>query len=149
MSDTKGQPQQSNVNDGRRHFCRLAIGGMAVVSAGTVAYPVLTFLKLPKSVRPKETVEIPLAELSADAAKWADYMGQRVAILIVDGKPLAFNGACTHLGCIVHWDASTHTFRCPCHGAVFSATGDPIDGPVNTPLKRIALTVQGGVLKIG
>lgn len=149
MSDTTPQPPPTPpIDDGRRRLCKLAVGGMAVVSAGTVGYPIITFLKLPKSIRPEESVEIPLEELSADAAKWEEHAGRQIAIILVDGEPLAFDGACPHLGCVVLWDGATRMFKCPCHGAAFNDQGEPIAGPVNSPLKRVEFKVQDGVLKL-
>jgi len=39
---------------------------------------------------------------------------------------IAFSAACTHLGCIVQWKASTRQFPCPCHGRTFDADGSPV-----------------------
>jgi Rieske Fe-S protein len=36
---------------------------------------------------------------------------------------VAMSAACTHMGCIVQWQAADHTFRCPCHGGLFTEYG--------------------------
>lgn len=41
------------------------------------------------------------------------------------GTILALSAACPHMGCLVQWATTDRTFRCPCHGAVFTQEGTP------------------------
>lgn len=41
------------------------------------------------------------------------------------GNVVAFSAACTHMGCIVQWQASDRKYHCPCHGGIFSEYGEP------------------------
>ncbi len=47
------------------------------------------------------------------------------------------SAVCTHLGCIVAWNSSEHTWDCPCHGSRFDQYGHVINGPANRDLDRI------------
>lgn len=46
----------------------------------------------------------------------------------------AVSGTCTHLGCIVHWNAVEQSWDCPCHGSRFNPYGKVLHGPAVTDL---------------
>jgi Rieske Fe-S protein len=51
------------------------------------------------------------------------------------GKVIAMSAACTHMGCIVQWQASEQNFVCPCHGGLFTEYGKP---DPKSPLRYLA-----------
>jgi Rieske Fe-S protein len=55
------------------------------------------------------------------------------------GKIKTVSPICTHLGCIVHWNAAESTWDCPCHGSRFEPTGRVIAGPAESSLEAIDL----------
>jgi cytochrome b6-f complex iron-sulfur subunit len=39
------------------------------------------------------------------------------------------NAICTHLGCVVPWNAAADKFICPCHGSQYNNEGKVVRGP--------------------
>jgi glycine/D-amino acid oxidase-like deaminating enzyme/nitrite reductase/ring-hydroxylating ferredoxin subunit len=54
-----------------------------------------------------------------------------------NGKICRLSPVCTHLGCIVRWNAAESTWDCPCHGSRFKSTGEVIAGPAEEALSPI------------
>jgi len=45
------------------------------------------------------------------------------------GRLHAHSAACTHLGCVVHWNSLEQCWDCPCHGSQFAPDGTALNGP--------------------
>jgi Rieske Fe-S protein len=60
-----------------------------------------------------------------------------------EGEFKAFTSTCTHQGCQVA-SVSDGLIHCPCHGSQFSIEdGEPEGGPATSPLKEVAISVEG------
>ncbi len=158
MKDTGDQHQHEAMRDSpadeaaacpRRRFFRACLGGMGAMTAGLTAAPVATFLQRPESLTAASTVKVPLTELGSGEAIYREVQGSPVVIVPGEGMPKVFSASCSHLGCIVRWEHDTRTFICPCHGAIFDATGKPLKGPTNQPLPAVNFEVKEGVIIIG
>lgn len=51
-----------------------------------------------------------------------------------DGKLHRRSAACTHAGCVVHWNSTEGCWDCPCHGSHFASDGSVLNGPAVKPL---------------
>jgi Rieske Fe-S protein len=70
------------------------------------------------------------------------------AIMKIDGENVAafkdeqgvvhaVSAVCTHMGCLVGWNATDRTWDCPCHGSRFELSGEVIHGPATRPLGSV------------
>ncbi|MEV6958047.1 FAD-dependent oxidoreductase [Streptomyces sp. NPDC051207] len=63
--------------------------------------------------------------------------GDRLAVYRDDDGTLhAVSSRCTHMGCLVSFNAAERAWECPCHGSRFDTDGKVIQGPATRPLKR-------------
>jgi cytochrome b6-f complex iron-sulfur subunit len=138
----------SSLQSSRRGFFHVCIAMMAGIAGFIVAFPVFSFLRLPKRIHTAKSIELPLADLKEDQALFFEREGVQVVVIYTNREPKAFDAACTHLGCLVSWDQNAHVFHCPCHGAVFDDQGAVVKGPVNAPLKKVEFQIAKGVLVI-
>lgn len=63
--------------------------------------------------------------------------GRRSAVYRDDtGVCHAVSARCTHLGCLVSFNAVERTWECPCHGSRFGVDGSVLQGPAVRPLEQ-------------
>jgi len=60
------------------------------------------------------------------------------------GERHEMSAVCTHLGCIVTWNAAESTWDCKCHGSRFDALGQVMSGPAVADLKPVSSDVLAG-----
>jgi Rieske Fe-S protein len=79
-----------------------------------------------------------------DTSGWFRTRTRQVVYLVrsSDNQVRAISAVCTHLGCLVRWDARTERFHCPCHGGVYDRSGAVVAGPPPRPLQPIAVKVE-------
>jgi Rieske Fe-S protein len=134
----------------RRVFLNSLFGGGLAVFAATFIGPVVKFV-FPPYKEPDE-VKLPAADynsLPQNEAKgfaWGNKPGliKRGA----DGALVAFVAVCTHLDCNVSYLPNDRKFYCACHKGWYDENGINIAGPPPSPLRRLALAVDGENLVI-
>jgi len=64
------------------------------------------------------------------------YFYDEVLVNLQGEKPVFFSAHCTHLGCKIK-HVENDAFICPCHGSVFSLTGQVEKGPATRNLEML------------
>jgi Rieske Fe-S protein len=60
----------------------------------------------------------------------------------------ALSAVCTHMGCIVRFNADHGSLDCPCHGASFALDGSPINHDYLQALPRLQSRVNGDIVEV-
>jgi cytochrome b6-f complex iron-sulfur subunit len=144
-SQEKNSPRPS-VFASRRQFIQL---GVAAAGAAWVGTLVQAGLFPQETIEEAEPVEIPMSELPVGAARPLTY-GGTPAILIRTAESIkAFSLVCTHLGCLVQWQADKKEFYCPCHDGRFDQFGEVVAGPPPVPLEEFPVAVEEDRVIVG
>ena len=85
----------------------------------------------------------PVSDIAPGQAKVISVDGARVAAYRDQaGTMHAVSAVCTHMGCVIDWNADERTWDCPCHGSRFDCDGHVIHGPAqrNLEVKEVEAT---------
>lgn len=144
----------SDVPDmGRRQFMNLlTFGSITGVALGAL-YPVVKYFIPPSSggsgsgLTAKDAlgndviVSEFLAEHSAGDRTLAQGLKGDPTYIVIQGDDTianyGINAVCTHLGCVVPWNASENKFICPCHGSQYNDEGKVVRGPAPLSLALV------------
>lgn len=132
----------------RRGFLTFLLAGSVALFLATVPFA-RRFVRRKEELFPKVALGR-IADVPLGGARPFVYPGQDNPALLVhlpNGEWRAYEGTCTHLSCVVYWDAASERLICPCHNAAFAAeTGAVLMGPPRRPLPRIELSVEGDAI---
>lgn len=124
----------------RRGFLDWVIALCSAVSAAALTLPGLLYLWPAARGGGNEKVEVMGAMDLAVGHSTILQVGSKAVIVVRQRTGFrAFSAVCTHLGCLVKWDAPKGEFLCPCHAAVFDKDGRVVSGPPPAPLPEFAV----------
>jgi cytochrome b6-f complex iron-sulfur subunit len=142
------KPINDNKSLSRRRLLTYAWIGAAAVVIGELVGGTFAFL-WPRRKGPKvETVFIAGKMTDFKLGEVTPFRRERAFILRTEGGFLAISSVCTHLHCIVNWNAVIKEFECPCHGAKFNQFGEVLAGPPPRPLDLYKLQMVAGNLVV-
>jgi Rieske Fe-S protein len=129
----------------RREFARYLVLGAGAMAAGNVGIAAWTQLRSINTGEARRIVA--LADVPIGNTYLFHYPGDddpAVLLRLGDRDVVSFSQKCTHLGCVVYFEAEEDRWHCPCHEGNFETrTGDVISGPPPRPLGRIDIEIRG------
>jgi nitrite reductase/ring-hydroxylating ferredoxin subunit len=140
-----GDGRRAHGDAGRRRFLFAVLGGIAAGLFAEVAAILAAYLAPEGRGRSGRRVECGRADEFAPGEVRLVSEG-RLFIVRRDDGFLALSQKCTHLACLVPWDAERGTFKCPCHGGTYDRDGVVLSGPPQRPLDLVSLRVVNGEL---
>lgn len=130
----------------RRAFVDWLLGGGLMAWAAGFLVPVVAYIW--PAQRRGPSVQTVSAGKEAEFAEWQSKIvavgGQAVVVVRTPQGFRALSGICTHLGCIVQWDAGRKQIACPCHAGFFDINGKVVSGPPPKPLAEHGVAVVNG-----
>jgi Rieske Fe-S protein len=128
----------------RREFSRYLVAGAGVMAAANVGLAAWTQLRTINHGEPRPVAAasaVPVGDTYLFRYPTSD--DPAVLLRVSDTEVVAFSQKCTHLGCVVYYQADERRWHCPCHDGNFAAdTGAVLSGPPPRPLGRIHVEIR-------
>ena len=148
----------------RRKLFEISLYGLGVSIAGIVAVPAVLSALSPgwkrseqSSWRPLGSIEgfpegeITLTSVNINRGDWSSHLSTKSVYVWrrKDEDVIVYSRNCTDLSCPIRFDKGSECFFCPCHGGIFSKSGEVMAGPPKSPLMKYKTRMtQDGVLEI-
>jgi cytochrome b6-f complex iron-sulfur subunit len=132
--------------EGRRGLLQWILGGGLAASIGTFLYPLLRFMEPPEmpEASVNEASGGKVTDLKPNSGKIVKFGSQPVLLIRVsESEWRAFSAVCTHLGCIVQYEAQRHQIWCACHNGLYDLNGRVVSGPPPRPLEPYDVRLRG------
>lgn len=130
----------------RRDFLSWILKGGIFITLGGMLAPALTYLLPVTQQGPVGgMVDVGGAEdIPVGAGKKIILSGSAILLIRMTDGYRAYSAICTHLGCLVDWDAQKREIVCPCHAGIFNDKGAVVSGPPPRPLPSYTVKVVNG-----
>ena len=139
------------IDKGKRSTINLLLGAALFAWIAGVFVMLIRYLIPPKkrmsqntlSLGKKEDIKKEKRYNKESASLFFSFKGKpAILIEVSDNEYKAFSAECTHLNCIVEYQAKKKSFFCNCHGGKFDINGKNIAGPPPRPLEEYLVTVR-------
>ncbi len=140
------QPQE------RRRFLMWLVRGFGSLWALGAAWVAAAFIQPPKDGRGLGETALdagPIDSLLVGHGRLVRHGRQPVWVVCTgEDTYVGMSAVCTHLHCVLDWDAEKRVMDCPCHAGSFDLNGNVLSGPAPTPLERYAVETRMGRLVV-
>ena len=128
----------------RREFARYLVLGAGTIAVANVGIAVWTQLRTINTGEPRALVALTDVVIGEPFLfRYPNKNDPAILVRLADREVVAFSQKCTHLGCVVYFEAGQDRWHCPCHEGNFEArTGRVISGPPTRPLGRIDVEIR-------
>ncbi len=75
------------------------------------------------------------------------YVNTTIVACDASGNYVALYSVCPHAGCDIIFDGSSQ-FPCPCHGSIFDESGNVVQGPASSGVRKYTCTLNGNILTV-
>jgi cytochrome b6-f complex iron-sulfur subunit len=141
------QKPKPSVFASRRQFIQLGLTALGAAWLGTWLQSNL--FPATNTTQTAQPVSFPLSELPVGGTKAITYGDMPVLVMRTRESLRAFSLICTHLGCMVEWQANKKEFYCACHSGRYDEFGEVLAGPPPIPLEQIPINVEGETVTVG
>ncbi len=141
---------EENDKKTRREWLNAMIGFSLVGLGAAFSYPMIRFVwpsNEDKSSGGGRTEVCPTEELPEGAGLKVVHNDIPVWVIHAPFGYVAISAICTHLGCIVEYEAEKEIW-CPCHAAFFDLRGNVKSGPAPSSLPTFEVTEVDGIVYI-
>lgn len=151
--------------DSRRGFFAKFAALAGVIAAAGLSVPFVRYIFAPLGAR-RRSAFVPVAKsesVTGDLPFAAQVMGERVdawtrspsqRLGLVwlrrkeDGRVLALQSECPHLGCGIRLEAERRRFACPCHESFFDFEGRALEGPSPRGMDTLEVREENGQISV-
>ena len=131
----------------RREFVRYLVLASGAIAAGTIATAAWASLRPINHGEPRPIVALDKVPVNGSYLFRYPTQDDPAILVRLPGDQLrAMSQKCTHLSCVVYYQADERRMICPCHEGVFDVNGHVVEGPPQRPLGRIAVEVRDGTI---
>ncbi|CAL8465646.1 g5182 [Coccomyxa elongata] len=152
------------IDESKRMTMNLLLLGASALPVGYIASGLIQALAPPKKAGEGTTqVAQDISGAFVTASSWlkGHKPGDHSLVQGLNGEPtylvvtedndlqkFAINSVCTHLQCVVPWNAAENKFMCPCHGSQYNSEGTVVRGPAPLPLALAHVATEDDLVQL-